>query len=872
MKLIDLLLRLYPGEFRARYGKQMREFHDQRVQENAGWPRIVGDHVSSALQEQVQSAGPDVKYAMRGMLRRPGFAAVIILTIAVGIGANAAIFSVVNGILLRPLPYRDVERVVVLGHEPPHWLVSEPQYAIYREKVRSFASLAGYTTIEGNLATTEDAERVAMSGVTTNFFATVGVQPMLGRAFSADEAATRPSPVAILSHDVWQRHFQGDSSAIGKRFTINGIPRTVIGVMPQHFDFPSKNTKVWLPTCSQRTCASLTTLQPDTLDGFANHYLFVVGRLRDGFTIDQARGETGILARQIVREHPGNFDPRNPLTPKLGLLRDQILGPTRPYLFAMLGAVGVVLLVVCANVASLLLSRGEARRREMSLRMALGASSRRLVTQLLTEATVLAAIGGIAGLGLARAGNRALVAMAPPSLPRLDEIRVDWLVAAFGLVVSVGAGLVFGIVPALRASSEDPAEALKSAGKGASHSGGTNRARRMLVVAEVALAMVLLSGAGMLTRSLIHLHRQGMGFDTSNALTAKVSVSGGAYTNERTIQFFQELTDRARQIRGVQAVGAARWLPVVDQGGSWDIIVEGKTFPQGTAPSPVPQEVTPNYFAAIGLKLLQGRDFSDADRAGAPLVGVVSESFVKKIWDGESALGRRFRLGGRDSTQWVTVIGVVSDFKPRGFTDTPAPTMYFAHAQAATSSYYVSRSMSLVLRTSPGINPLSLGNPIRAAARALDPGVPVSSVMTLDALVGTSTAQRRFSTTLIAGFALLALLLAGIGIYGVISYAVSERTFEIGIRMALGAERGEVMGLVVGDGVKLTVIGIAIGAVGSAALARVMSSLLVGAPPVDFVTLGGVAAVLALVAVGASAMPARRASSVNPTEALRQGA
>jgi putative ABC transport system permease protein len=870
MKLIDFLLRLYPGEFRARYGRQMRDFHDARVREDGdAWPRIVGDHLTSATAEQLQAARPDVKYALRGMVRRPGFAVVVILTIALGVGANAAIFSVVNGILLRPLPYRDVDRLIVLGHEPPYWLVSEPQYATYRDKVRSFESLAGYTNSEGNLSTNEDPERIGIAAVGLNFFSTLGVRPMLGRTFAPGDDRVRPFPVVVLSHDIWQRRFNSDSGIVGKSVSLNGTSRTVIGVMPPRFEFPSKDTELWLPHCSQRLCTSLPTLLPDTADGWANHYLFVVGRLRPGYGIEQARSETNALARQIMRDQRDTFDPRTPLLPKMTDLRHRIVGSSRPYLLALLGAVGVVLLVVCANVANLLLARGESRRREMSLRMALGASRRRLVTQLLTEAIVLSSVGGALGLALSWAGSRALVALAPASLPRLDEIRIDWLVVAFCVAVSLVAGIVFGIIPALRASREDPAEALKSVGKGAGAAGGSTRARRVLAVSEVALAMVVLSGAGMLVRSLVHLQSYDMGFEPTGALTLKVSLNQNTYRDTQTIAFYQQLLESVRAIPGVRAGGAARWLPVVDQGGLWDIRIDGKDYPPGQGKSAVPQEVTPGYFAAMGLTIQSGRDFSDADRDGAPLVAVISERFAKDIWQGENALGRRFSLGRRDRP-WVTIVGIVEDFRSRNFTDKPEPTMYFPHAQLMQSGYYVPRSMSLVLRTRVE-NPMVLANPARAAVRALEPSAPVSSVMTLDAVVSTSTAQRRFTTTLIAGFALLALVLAGIGIYGVISYAVSERTFEIGVRVALGASRGQVLGLVVGDGAKLALIGITAGIIGSAILARVIRSLLVDVPMVDVITLGGVAVLLTIVALGASALPARRATAVNPTEALRAG-
>jgi putative ABC transport system permease protein len=868
MKLIDVLLRLYPGEFSARYGPEVREFHQRRVRENASWVRMVWDHLVSAMAEQLQAARPDVRYAMRSMWRRPGFAVVVILTIALGVGANAAIFSVINGVLLRPFPYQDMDGVVVQRHEPPQWLVSEPQYASYRDGVKSFSSLAAYITGEANLERPDESERVVTAGVTLNFFATLGVQPLLGRTFLPDEDRVRPFQVVILSHDLWERRFNADSGVVGTRVMVGGTPRTVIGVMPEDFEYPSRRTGLWLPHCSQRSCASLTTLQPDAGDGWANHYLHLVGRLQPGITEEQARSEAGAIARQLALENPEHFDPRGPLVPAMRSLRTELVGTTRPYLYALMGAVSVVLLVVCSNVASLLLARGEARRREMSIRAALGASRRRLVTQLLTEAVVLAIAGGVAGLGLAVLGTRGILALAPPSLPRLDEIRVDWLVLTFGAMVSLVTGIVFGIVPALRASRADPADAMKSSGKGASGNRSSTRARRMLVVSEVALAMVLLCGAGMLVRSLLYLHQQDLGFDPAGALTANVSLNANTYDAPRTIAYHQQLVERARQVHGVAAVGAARWLPIAEAGGAWDIRVEGKEFPPAQTPAPTPQEVTPGWFAAMGIRILYGRDFTDQDRAGTQLVVAVNERFAREIWGEEGALGRRFRLGGRDSA-WVTVVGVVADIRSRSHMDPPEIAMYFPHAQAGASSYVVSHNMSLVLRARPGVDPLTFATSVRLAARAVDPGAAVSNVMALESVVGMSTANRRFSTALIAGFAVLALVLAGIGIYGVISYAVNERTFEFGIRMALGADRGDVVRLVVGDGMKLALTGVTLGLVGSVVLARVIDSLLVGAPAIDVVTLGTVAAVLGTVAIAASVLPARRATAVNVTEALR---
>ena len=462
MKLIDFLLRLYPRDFRARFERDMRDFHDQRLREGTGsMTRIALDHFAAAAGEQVHAVKPDVKLALRGIGRRPLFAAIIIMTIALGVGANAAIFSVVNALLLRPLPYPDAGQVVFFGHKPPHWLVSEPQYASYRANLRTFASLAAYTQSEATLAA-DEPQRIAIASVTPNFFETLGVPPARGRAFVAGEDQARPSPLAIISHRMWQRQFGGDPAVVGKTLLLNNNNRTIVGVMPDRFDYPSPETQVWLPICSQRTCASLASLTPDTLDGWANHYLWVVGRLRGESNIVQAQAEANVLARRIVADHPETFDPASPLVPVIESVSDRLVGSARPYLLAMFGAVGVVLLIGCVNVTNLLLARGEGRTAELALRTALGASRRRLATQLLTEVIVFALAGGVLGLAIGWGAQRVLLLAAPTSLPRLDEIRLDWMVVLFGFVLSLVAGLLAGVVPAMRASDQDPAESLKS--------------------------------------------------------------------------------------------------------------------------------------------------------------------------------------------------------------------------------------------------------------------------------------------------------------------------------------------------------------------------------------------------------------------------
>jgi putative ABC transport system permease protein len=800
----------------------------------------------------------DLRYALRGLLRRPMFTAVAVSTIALGVGANAAIFSVVNGVLLRPLPYPEPGRVVRLAQAPPTWLLSEPEFLDYKRDLRSFENLAVFTENEANLSTADDPERVPLAAVSPEFFAVLGARPAAGRTFAADENMVTPARVVMMSHTLWQRRFAGDSTIVGRTITLNGLTRTVIGVMPPHFDYPTARTDLWLP---------MPRFEADSLQDRTRHYLWAVGRLGPGISVAAAEAEARMVAQRMMRDFASSYDPNAPLRPTVSRVSDELVGPTRPYLWALFGAVGFILLIVVANVANLLLARGETRRREMAVRTALGASRRRIIRQLLTESVVLALGGGALGLALAWVGTAALVALAPPSLPRADQIGLDWRVFVHAMATSLVAGALFGLAPAVRAAREAPADTLKAGGRSGGPS-GTRRTRRALVVAEVALAVVMLAGAGMLLRSLVNLQRNDMGFDSRSVLTARVSLTNSTYDEARSTAFYSQLLERVRAIPGVTAAGAAGWLPVVGAGGLWGVLAEGQSYAalvQG--PMAVPQQVTTGYFAAMGMPIVAGRDFTDRDRSGAPLVAIVSRRMARDLWPNADPLGKRFRLGG--GSAFMTVIGVVNDIRSRGFQDTTEPTMYFPYPQTRESAYFMPRSMNLVVRTVG--DPLAAGRQLRAIVRALDATVPVSSVRTMEQVVGTSVANRRFSTLLLGSFASLALVLAGIGIFGVISYGVSERRFEIGVRMALGADRSTVLVSVLRDGFQMTLIGVAVGVVGAIAVGRVIRSLLVGVPVIDPWTLAAVAVGLSLVALVASLLPARRAVTVNPTEALRGG-
>ena len=518
-------------------------------------------------------------------------------------------------------------------------------------------------------------------------------------------------------------------------------------------------------------------------------------------------------------------------------------------------------------MANLLLARGEGRRKEMALRGALGASRARLLTQMFAESFVLALSGGALGVFLAWLAQRLLIALSPPSIPRLDEIGLNVTVLAYALGISVLAGFLFGVVPAFRAARAAPAEMLKQGGK-SQQQGSSRRVRQSLVVAEVALAVTMLTGAGLLLRSLINLQSSPLGFEPRSALTAKVSLTPSGYDDARAALFFSQLVERVRALPGVRAAGAAGWLPVVEAGGLWGVLAEGQSYETvAQGPMAVPQQVTPGYFAAMGVPIIRGRDFNEQDRAAGPYVGIVSTSMARQLWGDADPLGKRFRLGGGD--RLVTVIGVVGDIRGRGYHDTLEPFMYFPHAQTAVSAYFMPRRMSLVIRSNG--NPLALVDGVRSIVRSLDATVPVSSVLTLEQVVGTSVASRRFSTALIAGFAVIALLLAGMGIFGVVSYGVSERTYEIGVRVALGAERANILRLVITDSARVALAGLFVGLLGAAGVAHAIRSMLVDVPLIDVPMLLTVCCSLALVVLIATVLPAQRATAVDPTDALRGG-
>ena len=892
-RLYRLLLRIYPRRFRARYAADMIAFYRERV--DAGdasrrsglipvWLQLIPDLVASALAERfawlhreldpaprleghyatrredpMSILRQDVSYALRSMAHRPAFTAVVLGTLALGIGANAAIFSLVNAVLLRPLPFAHPERIVEFEHGEGYWTVSEPEFVDYQRGVTALAKLAAYN---GNNVTISipgaDPMRSVGTRVSRDFFDILGVKPEVGRTFVADEfSPAAKARVTVISHRLWVQQFAADPTIVGKTLTIGVTPFTIVGVMPSVFTYPATETQFW----------TAWRMNPDSLWTRNNHYLTMIGELAPGATIEQARAQARTLNQRWMKDFPETYAPKHTIVAQITPIRDFLFGPTRPYLVSLLAAVGFILLIACVNVANLLLVRGEARRKEFAIRTALGASGSRMVRQMLTESMLLAVFGAILGVGVAWLGVRGLIAIAPDDVPRLDQVAVDARVVVFTAAITIATGLLFGITPAIRGIRGESADSLREGGRTSGH-GASALARRGLVVAEVALAVVMLAGAGLLVRSLIKLQEIDLGFDPSHVLTMQVTLPPRKYNDTTADAYFQQLLARASRLPRAQAAAAVSYLPISGSDNGWSIMIDGRVLKTiAESPSARPENVTPDYFRAMSIRVLRGRGFTEQDRMGAPLVAVISEGMAKKLWPGVDPIGHTLKMFGGGDQSWATIVGVVADVRARGFQKTIPETMYFPYSQSGQSSYGVPYTMTLVVRSTG--NATELTAPLRNAVRELDPTVPISAIAPMDQVVGDSIASRRFATTLLAGFAALALALAGIGIYGVISYGVSQRTYEIGVRMAMGASPGSIMRLVMSQGGRMTVIGLVLGLIGAVVVDRFLRTMLVGVSATDAATLLGTSAVLAAVAATACLLPARRATAVSPTEALR---
>jgi predicted permease len=814
----------------------------------------------------------DVRYGIRMLAKTPGFAAVAVLTLALGIGANTAIFSVVNAVLLRPLPYKNAGQLVhVWGKLEklgiPINSISDPEWWELKDGSQSFSELAAFVPDDGANLTSADSRpaRVTEGDATSSLFSILGVQPQLGRIFTAEEDEPGKSHVVLLSDSLWRSAFGSDPNVVGKIVHLDGTGYTVVGVLPPGFQFEGSHD-IWNPL-------GLDRAKPQDR---GSHYLSVIGRLKPGVTLAQASLEMDRFAAQLAREYPDYI----PYGSDAGwgvflvALQEQIVGKVRPALLVLLGAVGFVLLIACVNIANLLLARASTREREIAIRAALGAGKRRIVSQLLTESVLLALVGGAFGLALSYWGVDALRALSPGNLPRASEIGVNATVLGFTLGLSLLTGVIFGLVPALHVAGTNLQDCLKEGGRGTSSGLGGRSLRNALVVSEIALALVLLVGAGLMIRSFRRLLEVDPGFQTRNVLTMQLSLPDTTYKDGTPVfSFYHQLLERVKNLPGVEAAGAVSKLPLADSNNS------GSVFLQDTPATGLQRfmnypflEVdrrmaTPGYFDAMRIPVVRGRLFTEADNENAPFVAIVDTDFAQRLWPGQEPVGKHVAIDGIPNAnpmqpRWRTVVGVVAHVKNRTLDFEGREQAYFPEAQVS----YI-RTMTLAVRTS--LDASSLAGAIREQVAALDRDLPIYEVSTMQQRLDTSVAQPRLNLVLLAAFAALALVLAGVGIYGVMAYSVTQRTHEIGIRMALGAQHEDVMKLVITQGLKLAVLGVGIGLVVALGVTRFMSSLLFGVQATDPVTFALVALALTGVALAACYVPARRAMRVNPIIALR---
>jgi len=807
----------------------------------------------------VETALKDFRYGLRSLARTPGFTAAAVVALALGIGATTAIFSVVSAVLLRPLPYADPQRLAVVLHDRTN-PVAPANYLDWKRQNTSFEAMGAADYWLPNLTGIDAPEGILAIHATSDLLPMMGVAPRLGRFFLPEEQAAGEH-VVVLSDRLWKRRFAADPALVGGQISLNGEAYTVVGVMPPGFEFPpfwARGTELWAPLDLASRAASRE-----------GQSLRVFARLKPGVALDRARAEIAAITARLEKEFPGTN--RNV---HVSSLEEIVVGDVRTPLYVLFCAVGCVLLIACANVAHMLLARASSRGKELALRAALGAGRGRLLRQLLTEGLVLSLSGGALGFLLAAAAVRLLRSFGPSDIPRLDTAGLDPGVLVFALATSVLTGLAFGLFPARKASLSDPAAALRAGGRGGTEGPGRSRLRGLLVASEFALAMVLLVGAGLLVRSFAALRALDPGFDPHGVLTLTVSVAGSAEAEPgRRAVFYEEALRRIRALPTVEEAGAINHLPLGGDTWLWPFAVEGRARgAPGTSPHAAYRVVLPGYFRAMGIPLLSGRDIGPGDRLDAPGVVVVNEWLARRFWPGESPLGKRITLDDRSSPDgsWLSVVGVAKNAVRGEWSAEPQEEIYLSYEQTRTylerpSSIYT--YMTLVARARG--NPVAIAADVRSAIRSLDPAVTIGSVQTMEHVVSGSTAEPRFYLLLLAAFAGSALTLAAVGVYGVMSYAVSRRTREIGIRVALGAERRDVMRLVVGQGMGPALSGAAVGLGTALLVTRLMQSLLYGVRATDALTFLATGPLLALVALGASYLPARRATRIDPLTALR---
>jgi putative ABC transport system permease protein len=858
------LLALYPREFRDEYGREMAMVFADRHRDALNlweraliWLEGVSGVLIHAPKEHCYMILQELRYAFRSFRRNPIFSTTVVLTLALGIGANTAVFSLISGVLLRPLPYPDPERIVTVAESnrpndvAGRNLVAPANFLDWRSQSQTFERMGAYETSSYNLSTPGEPERIVGAAMSYDVLAILSVQPFLGRGFRLEDDRPSATPVVLLSERLWKRRFHADAGVLTQSISINGEPYVVIGVMPAGFRFPDQEVELWVPLERQVT--------PVNMHWRGSHYLSIIARLKKDIGIGQARAEMNRIAATLKRQYAKFTMAEGAVVLPL---RDDLVQDVRRPLLVLFGAVSLVLLIACANVANLLLVRAGERQREISVRAALGAGNWRIARQLIVESALFSVCGGLFGVALAALGKEALLVLRPMDLPRIGDVRIDGWVLAFSLAVSLATTIIFGFAPTLGASHIDLREALQAGARLAGSSTSGRRLRDLLVVSEVALSVVLLVGAGLLIRSFARLESVDTGFRPSHMLTARVSLPRAGYSSDAEIvKFYDRLIARVRELAGGGHVATIMHLPLTGHQFDNSFSIEGRPTNPGQAEFALLRAASSDYFRLFGIPVLVGRGFNEFDGPNSRRVAVVSHAMARRYWPNESAIGKRMTIYMAEHPQPSEVIGIVGDVRTE-INQNAQPMIYLPYAQQPF------RSMVLAVETSA--NDAGTAQALRRVLQSLDPDQPIYEVRTLEGLVAETLAPWRFSLVLLTTFAGLALVLAAVGLFGVMSRLVTERTPEIGIRMALGARQGDVLGLVLRHSFRLVAVGVAIGCAGATAATRVLASMLYRTAPTDAATF--IAAVMTLggVATVAVAVPALRAARVDPLVALRQ--
>jgi len=877
----DYSLRLRALFFRRRMDEELQEelqFHiDMQARKNQRnesdriearrQARLQFGSVARATEEcreergisSIEIAASDLRFALRQLRKSPSFTAIAVLTLALGIGANTAVFSIVYSALLKPLPYHDAARLMVLNETTPKVgvvSVSYPNFLDWRAQSHSFSEVAALQEVSFNLSGITEPESVSGLAVSPNFLAMMGFRPAIGRDFESAEEQTGTAPVTILSYSLWQRRFAGDPAVLGRTIVLDGHDFMVVGVLPSNFLAPG-NTDLLIPMG-----VWITNHSKAAHERGARGDMPVIGRLAPGITGKQAKAEMEGIAARLAKEYPiANDDFGVALQP----IRDAFVGQTRPALLVLFAAVIFVLLIACANVANLFLVRGTGRTKEMALRIALGASNSRIFAQMLTESLVLSLFGGLLGVGVAFAGVRGIGKLIPAGLLRGGIVALNIPVLLFAAAIVLLAAFVFGITPALHSSRTDVQSELKEGARTSSAGTDHSRIRGALAIAEAALALVLLVGAGLMMKSLYRLLQVDPGFQPNQVMTMTISLRRDQYSKDAAVRnFWEQVLQRVRELPGVESAAVSTNTPMTDNHDRNDVTIEGMAQPKpGHYPHPDVHIVSPGYVQTLGIMLLRGRSFTETDKEDTPLVAMINDRLAKQLFPNQDPIGKRFMFGhaSTDQPKWLTIVGVVADTKLYGLANLSRLEVYVPLRQDPSGQ------MDLVVKSR--VDPAAMTSAVRSAVYSVDKDQSIASVATMKQLVNNSLATRRMTLVLFGLFSALALILGAIGIYGVISYSVAQRTREIGVRMALGAPRAGVFRMVIGQGVKLAGTGVVIGILAALGLARLMSSLLYQVSAADFETFTAVAVLLLIVALAASYIPARRATSVEPIVALR---